>query len=455
MKYVADHCSTKPETTDITMNPLDSATPCSLLLEWGRSNCGTPLVPESASNSDSSRRMHRIVVPQHLLESGAKNPKKKSRAQEILHWRTQFGGIMFSKDEPVALLSDATTIMTHNISCQIDSEFRYTLFTIFYSVIFILGFIANCYVLWIFSRVYPARKLNEIKIIMVNLTVADLLFLVTLPLWIIYYYNRGDWIMPGFLCNVAGWLFFVNTYCSVAFLTVITYNRYQAVTKPIKAVQSSTRRKGIYISAAIWIVIAGSTLYYLFGSGVTEEKIGSSNVTRCFERYDSTGDNMSILAIHMIICIIFYIIFLVILGFNGTIIRTLLSKSAQPRRSVHVKQRAFWMVCTVLAVFVICFVPHHLIHLPWTLTVLEVWQKENCPLRQQLNDAHQVTLCLLSTNCVLDPIIYCFLTKKFRKHLSENFKSMKGSRKCSKQTTEIVIEGTIPLTYIPGATIRN
>ncbi|XP_019367648.1 PREDICTED: platelet-activating factor receptor [Gavialis gangeticus] len=362
---------------------------------------------------------------------------------------------MFSKDEPIALLSDATAIMTHNTSCHIDSEFRYTLFTIFYSVIFILGFIANCYVLWIFSHVYPARKLNEIKIIMVNLTIADLLFLVTLPLWIIYYYNQGDWIMPGFLCNVAGWLFFVNTYCSVAFLTVITYNRYQAVTKPIKAVQSSTRRKGIYMSAAIWIVIAGSTLYYLFDSGVTEEKIGSSNVTRCFERYDSAGDNKSILAIHMIICIVFYVIFLVILGFNGIIIRTLLSKSAQPRRSVHVKQRAFWMVCTVLAVFVICFVPHHLIDLPWTLTVLEVWQKENCLLRQQLNDAHQVTLCLLSTNCVLDPIIYCFLTKKFRKHLSEHFKTMKGSRKCSKQITETVIEGTIPLTYIPGATIRN
>ncbi|XP_074411903.1 platelet-activating factor receptor isoform X1 [Zonotrichia albicollis] len=329
------------------------------------------------------------------------------------------------------------------IPCHIDSEFRYSLFTVFYSIIFILGFVANCYVLWIFSRIYPTKKLNEIKIFMVNLTVADLLFLITMPMWIVYYHNHGDWIMPSFLCNVAGWFFFVNTYTSVAFLMVITYNRYQAVTNPIKAAQLTTQRRGIYLSAAIWIIIVGSSLYYLFDKNTIPEEVDSKNFTRCFERYDTTGGVSAVLAIHVIICVLFYIIFLLILGWNVVIIRTLFSKSVHPRKSAHVKQRALWMVCTVLAVFIISFVPHHIVHLPWTLTVLEQWQKENCRLRQQLNDAHQVTLCLLSTNCVLDPIIYCFLTKKFQKHVSENLKSMRGSRKCSRQTTDTIIEGTV------------
>ncbi|XP_053854597.1 platelet-activating factor receptor [Vidua macroura] len=329
------------------------------------------------------------------------------------------------------------------ISCHIDSEFRYSLFTVFYSIIFILGFVANCYVLWIFSHIYPTKKLNEIKIFMVNLTVADLLFLITMPMWIVYYHHHGDWIMPDFLCNVAGCLFFVNTYTSVAFLMVITYNRYQAVTNPIKAAQLTTQRRGIYLSAAIWIIIVGSSLYYLFDNNTNQEEVGSRNFTRCFERYDTTSGVSAVLAIHVIICILFYIIFLLILGWNVVIIRTLFSKSVHPQKSAHVKQRALWMVCTVLSVFIISFVPHHIVHLPWTLTVLEQWKKENCQLRQQLNDAHQVTLCLLSTNCVLDPIIYCFLTKKFQKHVSENLKSMKGSRKCSRQTTDTMIEGTI------------
>ncbi|XP_042690533.1 platelet-activating factor receptor [Centrocercus urophasianus] len=327
--------------------------------------------------------------------------------------------------------------------CPIDSEFRYSLFTVFYSIIFILGFVANCYVLWIFSRIYSTKKLNEIKIFMLNLTVADLLFLVTMPLWIVYYHHHGDWIMPKILCNVAGCFFFVNTYASVAFLMVITYNRYQAVTNPIRAAQFTTQRRGIFLSAAIWIITVGSALYYLFDDNTNVEKIGSNNYTRCFERYDSTGNVTPVLAIHVIICTLFYIIFLFILAWNIIIIRTLFSKSGQQRKNAHVKQRALWMVCTVLVVFIISFVPHHVVDLPWTLTVLEQWKKENCRLRQQLNDAHQVTLCLLSMNCVLDPVIYCFLTKKFQKHVSQNLKSMKGSRKCSRQTTDTVIEGTI------------
>uniref|UniRef100_A0A8D0GAT7 Platelet-activating factor receptor n=1 Tax=Sphenodon punctatus TaxID=8508 RepID=A0A8D0GAT7_SPHPU len=339
-------------------------------------------------------------------------------------------------------------------SCQVDSEFRYSLFTVFYSITFILGVIANCYVLWILTQVYSTKKLTEIKIFMVNLTVADLLFLLTLPMWIVYYNNRGDWIMPLFLCNVAGCLFFVNTYCSVAFLGVITYNRYQAVIKPIKAAQSTTRRRGIYLSTAIWVLIVGSALYYLLDTDHPKEMSQGRNVTRCFERYNSDNTG-SIFAIHLVIAIAFFLIFLFILVSNLIIIKTLLSQPVTTQKSTHVKQRALWMVCTVLAVFIICFVPHHIVDVPWTLTVLKMWQKDNCQVQQFLNDAHQVTLCLLSTNCILDPIIYCFLTKKFRKHFSEHLKSMRESRKCSRQTTETMIEGIVPINECPADTIRR
>ncbi|KAJ6663832.1 hypothetical protein lerEdw1_009911 [Lerista edwardsae] len=330
-------------------------------------------------------------------------------------------------------------------NCHVDSEFRYTLFTVYYSIIFILGFVANVYVLYIFTRVYATKKLNEIKIFMVNLTIADLLFLVTLPMWIVYYNAKGNWIMPRFLCNVAGYLFFVNTYCSVAFLGVITYNRFQAVTRPITAVQSSTRRRGIYITVAVWILIAGPAMYYLFGEGPTNEEVDGKALLRCFERYDTTNENTSIFAIHVVICICFFVTFLVVLVCNAFIIRSLLSQTVQARKSVRVRHRAMWLVCTVLAVFIICFVPHHVVDLPWTLVVLGKLEHMSCPSQKLVNDIHQVTLCLLGTNCVLDPIIYCFITKKFRKHLSERMKSIKDSRKCSRQTTETGLEGMVPL----------
>uniref|UniRef100_A0A7N5KJB4 Platelet-activating factor receptor n=1 Tax=Ailuropoda melanoleuca TaxID=9646 RepID=A0A7N5KJB4_AILME len=327
----------------------------------------------------------------------------------------------------------SATAMGANDSSRVDSEFRYTLFPIAYGIIFVLGVTANSYVLWVFTCLYPSKKLNEIKIFMVNLTVADLLFLVTLPLWIIYYHNQGNWILPEFLCNLAGCFFFINTYCSVAFLAVITYNRFQAVTRPIKTAQATTRRRGFSVSLVIWVAIVAAASYFfiLDSTNVVPSKAGSGNVTRCFEHYEQRS--VPVLIIHVFLVFSFFLVFLIIFFCNLVIIRRLLSQPVQLQHNAEVKRRALWMVCTVLAVFIICFVPHHLVQLPWTLAELGF---QNLHSHQAINDAHQVTLCLLSTNCVLDPIIYCFLTKKFRKHLTEKFYSMRSSRKCSRATSE-------------------
>ncbi|XP_069479167.1 platelet-activating factor receptor [Ambystoma mexicanum] len=338
----------------------------------------------------------------------------------------------------------STQALAPNDSCRVDSDFRYMLFTVSYSIIFIIGSIANIYVLLIFTRIYPVRRLSEIKIFMMNLTVADLLFLVTLPLWIMYYHHNGDWIMPGFLCNIAGCFFFINTYCSVAFLGVISYNRFRAVTRPVETAQSTAWKRGIVISVVVWSLIVISALYFFFVTGTNVESFEGHNVTRCFEGYDSKNSK-PVVIIHFILVAFFCFVFLIVMVCNIIIIKTLLSQPSQMRQSNNVKQRALKMVCAVLAVFVVCFLPHHIVHGPWTLTTLQLWRVEDCAFRQVLNDAHQVTLCLMGTNCVLDPVIYCFLTKNFRRHLSEHIRSMTGSRKCSKQTTETCLEGMVPL----------
>ncbi|KAM5248631.1 platelet-activating factor receptor [Ctenodactylus gundi] len=335
-------------------------------------------------------------------------------------------------------------------SHRVDSEFRYTLFPIVYSIIFLLGVTSNGYVLWVFARLYPSKKLNEIKIFMVNLTVADLLFLVTLPLWIVYYYNQGNWTLPKFLCNLAGCLFFINTYCSVAFLGVITYNRFQAVTRPIKTAQASTRLRGISLCLVIWVAIVAAATYFLVmdSTNVVPAEGGSRNVTRCFEHYEQ--GSTPVLVVHVCIVLSFFLVFLLILYCNLVIIRTLLAQPVrQAPRNAEVKRRALWMVCTVLAVFSICFVPHHMVQLPWTLAELGYPSANH----QAINDAHQVTLCLLSTNCVLDPVIYCFLTKKFRKHLTEKLYSLRSSRKCSRATTDTDV--VVSLNHAPAHSPSN
>ncbi|XP_032900791.1 platelet-activating factor receptor [Amblyraja radiata] len=319
-----------------------------------------------------------------------------------------------------------------NDSCQVDSEFRYVLFPVVYTVIFILGILENCYVLWIFRYLAPSSNINEIRILMVNLSVADLLFILTLPFWVVYYVQKGNWTFSDFSCRLAGCLFFINTYCSIAFLAVISYNRYRAVAYPIETSQRSGRKRGCIVSTVIWLIIIASALKFLIQQGTN--KVG--DVTRCFEGY-KTKESMPVVIIHFLLIGAFFLAFLVVIVCNARILCMLSLRVVQPKKSWKVRRQAFRLVCSVIVVFLVCFVPHHLVQGPWTLTVLGLWRSEDCHFRTRVDVAHQITLCLMGLNCVLDPIIYCFLTHKFRKFIQRSVKSWTSTRKSFRTITLI------------------
>ena len=116
------------------------------------------------------------------------------------------------------------------------------------------------------------------------------------------------------------------------------------------------------------------------------------------------------------------------------------------RRPRGVKKQALQMLCAVVGVFVLCFLPHHVVQLPWVLAVLEIregwgsqgWEQDT---RQYLNDLHQVTLLLMGLNCILDPVVYCFATNKFRSYIKAHLKKMrKGDAGFQTGTTQISMD---------------
>ncbi|XP_071759532.1 platelet-activating factor receptor [Centroberyx gerrardi] len=345
-------------------------------------------------------------------------------------------------------------------STFLDSEFRYNLFSVFYSSILILGFFANCYVLFVLRRLREARAMGEIRIYMTNLTVADLLFVCALPFWIGYYSRHGDWVYPDFLCRLTGSMFFINTYCSILFLGAISVNRYWAVTRPLDAASSDHRRRGIAVTVTIWAATLAMSVPSLVSPGTN---LDENNVTRCFEGYHrgTDGEKRVVAATHFAIIGMFFIVFCLVVICNLLIARALLvqpstqsglrsgtivsnrgnsSKHSSSKRPRGVKRRALQMLCAVVGVFVVCFLPHHVIQGLWTLAVLEIkegWGSMSWGLetRQALNDAHQITLLLMGLNCILDPVVYFFATRKFRRFIKSHMKKVAKGDACSQTAT--------------------
>ncbi|CAB1334925.1 unnamed protein product [Coregonus sp. 'balchen'] len=346
----------------------------------------------------------------------------------------------------MGMTEDLAVTTTVNVSIVgnrtfLDSEFRYTLFPVFYGVVFILGLITNSYVLFVLWRLRDTKPMNEICIYMANLTVADLLFVCALPFWIGYYHHGGVWLYGEFLCRVTGVFFFINTYCSVLFLTAISVNRYWAVTRPLDAASSDHWCRGVAVTMVIWVVTLSMSVPYLLETGIQVDK---DNMLRCFEGYhhETDSEKRLVAATHLTIVGCFVLVFFLVVVCNLLIARALLAQSPTQARGSSsskprgLKGRALQMLCAVVGVFVVCFLPHHVVQGPWTLAVLDIkegwgsidWNKRT---RQWLNDAHQVTLMLMGLNCLLDPVVYCFATRRFHLYIKDHLKKMGRDKGCS------------------------
>ncbi|XP_035766865.1 platelet-activating factor receptor-like [Neolamprologus brichardi] len=208
--------------------------------------------------------------------------------------------------------------------------------------------------------------------------------------------------------------------------------------------------RGIIVCICIWVFVLTMSLPFLVSPGINVHSKNNTDIRRCFEGYQGgTNDKKKKVAVtHFLIIGSFFVVFLLIVMCNFLIAQSLISKnspqsesqssgtqSKKPtvtfifKRPTGVKRRALQMLLAVVGVFVLCFLPHHIVQGPWVLAVLEIEDgfghvKYSETTRQLLNDAHQITLVLMGLNCILDPVVYYFATGKFRGEIKAHIKKL-------------------------------
>eukprot|EP00062_Callorhinchus_milii_P009801 gi/632954000/ref/XP_007892728.1/ PREDICTED: platelet-activating factor receptor-like [Callorhinchus milii] len=334
-----------------------------------------------------------------------------------------------------------------NSSCIGDciltkSEYKYIVFPVIYSFIIASGLPANIAVLWFLMQSCKRNRLNEAKIYMINLTVADLLFIIGLPFWIVYYIRQGDWIFSSFMCSLSGSLFYINTYNSLFFLALTSFSRYYAVSQPLRAAQSKKRIRGLVMSSAVWMITVGSSFPVIIRNEqyISTEITNYGNVSRCFEIYSGENNTVEIV-LNFAMISAFILSFAVVIGCSAAILK-LLSDNGIPITSQRgVKRQALRTVIVILIVFFICFIPHHVVKGPWVLIFLGTWETRDCVFKQVLNDFYQISFCIMNINCILDPIVYSFLSRNFRNSVNKLRHSLRQSLKSRMPTPHESAQG--------------
>ncbi|XP_026148623.1 C-C chemokine receptor type 9-like [Mastacembelus armatus] len=284
-----------------------------------------------------------------------------------------------------------------------------------FSIIFILGAVGNLMVVWIYTTVRNRLK-TMTDVYLLNLAVADLLFLCMLPFRAVDAI-RG-WNFGISLCKMVAAVYKINFFSSMFLLTCISIDRYIAIVQVIKA-QNLKKKRLFYSKLAclgVWIV---STLLALpeFIFAQVKQNQGQSF---CILVYSNNINNWTkILVLCLQICMGFCFPLLVMFFCYSVIIRTLLqAKSFE-------KHKALRVIFAVVFVFILSQLPYN------SLLIVEAIQAANttitdCNTVIGFDVAGQVAKSLAFTHACLNPFLYVFIGVRFRQDLLRIAKTCAG-----------------------------
>ena len=310
---------------------------------------------------------------------------------------------------PVPNAPSSPIMMHSNWTCSDPNvTYKSTLYAATYTIIFIPGLLANSAALWVLCR-FISKK-NKAIIFMINLAVADLAHVLSLPLRIYYYINR-TWPFGRFLCLLCFYLKYLNMYASICFLTCISIQRYLFLLHPFKAT-AWKRRYDVGLSAAVWLFVGAACLPL----PIVRSPALSNSTTTCFSdlavKQLTPGASIALVTVAELFG---FVIPFGIIAWCTWKMRQSLQEGGTQLQSTSEKQKALRMVLMCAAVFFICFTPYH-INFPFFMMVIENIIKD-CTVHSNTLRFHPISLCLASLNCCLDPVLYYFMTSEFQDQL--------------------------------------
>ncbi|XP_076137760.1 P2Y purinoceptor 13-like [Alosa pseudoharengus] len=280
-----------------------------------------------------------------------------------------------------------------------------------YFLLFVPALVLNVTVMWILLQL---RTESTFIVYLKNLVAADLLMTLTLPIKAASKLPGASLGLRAFTCRFTNVLFYYCMDISIVLLGLISLDRFFKVVRPCGRLLGQSLLFGRTVSIATWTVLLGAVA--LPNVILTSETPSGSSRNLCMDMKTQVGRDFH-KAVILVLNWLFWVVLLVI-GFCYTCIARAVVQSyrSSGSRNEGVKRKIKTKVFIVLGVFLVCFVPYHIVRIPYTQ--MQVKNKNSC-MKESLKVAKDFTLWLSATNICLDPLIHFFLCRSFQEKLSD------------------------------------
>ncbi|KAM8892510.1 apelin receptor 2 [Spinachia spinachia] len=296
----------------------------------------------------------------------------------------------------------------------------------------------------------PSRSLTDSLI--ASLALADLCFLVTLPLWAAYTAMGYHWPFGQALCQISSFLTALNMYASVFSLSMLSVERYWVLTGRRHSAHRAPRGRpgrALWILGGVWVLAGVLALPGLLLRSVGELEVDpepdynwplepvhpSSDPGSVFlscqmdfsmligAELDETGREQAEMwwaaALSVKSTLIGFLLPLIILLVCYCSLAQLLSRhfARGPRPDRRRQRRLLRVIVTLVLAFFLCWLPLHVNKTVSMLLELGL-VPHSCSLDQILLAAQPYVTCLAYLNSCLNPVLYAACDPSFRKRCS-------------------------------------
>ncbi|XP_010903339.1 P2Y purinoceptor 3 [Esox lucius] len=296
--------------------------------------------------------------------------------------------------------------------CTYKEDFKRYLLPAVYSVVFLIGLPLNGVVI---LRIWRSRPcLTRSKVYMLNLAIADFLYVMSLPLLIFNYASHDYWPFGDLACKLVRFQFYSNLHGSILFLTCISLQRYFGICHPMAGWHKHGGRKLAWVvCGVVWLVVAAlcaPTLHY--ATTGTQR-----NRTVCYE-LSRPQDSGNYYPYGMALtCLGFLLPFMGVVVCYCRMARLLCRppsyQGVTMASSMEKRDTAVKMIVVVVTVFAVSFLPFHLTKTMYLL--VRTLPDAPCATRNLFSVIYKCTRPFASMNSVLDPILFYFTQPRFRK----------------------------------------
>ncbi|KAL4008700.1 hypothetical protein ACER0C_002552 [Sarotherodon galilaeus] len=292
--------------------------------------------------------------------------------------------------------------VTDGQTCDYVNTSVNSFFMLVYSLVFLVGLPLNGFIMKFYFCGAQQQASSSLMVYLKNLTAADFLLCLSLPLRISHYAS-SSLIIQLLYCSFGASAFFLNMYASIIFMGSIAADRYLKIVHASQMHMLQTAQAANIISMVTWIFLLVPAITYTILFFITQEP-RSSTLSRCGSLF-SASVSLVFKIIHISCTIIFLVVFISLVFFYYSTSRRVLKAQQRQLASSEklVKSRRNMLV--LVSIFCVCFVPYHLVRLPATFLL------NSCSVGPVLFYLKEAATMVSVFNVCLDPLVYFFLSK--------------------------------------------